>query len=176
VKSEGPTFLKSWFGKSVESLQELVIRKQRQDRSEAPPGQAQRAEGGTSTTVARGSGGTRQVVEKCGAGLLQLPRGARESRQSQQFSAGGEQTLVACVTAPRSEPPDDLGAACTTHQALAPAPQASSSVSRYAQISAERAACRNAARADLCGGRWVTNVPTATFGRKCKTRASSKIV
>src|ERR1700693_2530763 len=30
------------------------------------------------------------------------------------------------------------------------------------QTSAVRAACRKTARADLCGGRWATGVPTAT--------------
>jgi len=31
------------------------------------------------------------------------------------------------------------------------------------QTSAVRAACRKTARADLCGGRWATGVPTATL-------------
>ena len=48
----------------------------RQDRPEAPPRKAQRAEGGAST-LAPASGRTRQTVEKCSAGLSQLPRGAR---------------------------------------------------------------------------------------------------
>src|ERR1700732_2800715 len=44
-------------------------------------------------------------------------------------------------------------------------PQNPSSVSLPAlrrQASAVRAACRKTARADLCGGRWATGVPTAT--------------
>ena len=57
---------------------------------QAPPCKAQRAEGEASTTLARASGRPRQVVEKCSAGLLQLPRCAREPSQSQAFSAGGE--------------------------------------------------------------------------------------
>jgi hypothetical protein len=59
-----------------------------QDRSEALPRKASRAEGGTSTRLARASGRTRPVLEKCGARLLQLPRRAQVSRQSQPFSAG----------------------------------------------------------------------------------------
>jgi hypothetical protein len=31
------------------------------------------------------------------------------------------------------------------------------------QTSAVKAACRKTARADLCGGRWATGVPTATL-------------
>src|ERR1700733_3008881 len=48
---------------------------------------------------------------------------------------------------------------------MAPSAQNSSSISLLPlrrQISAVGAACGNAARADLCGGRWATGVPTAT--------------
>src|SRR6516225_4698639 len=48
---------------------------------------------------------------------------------------------------------------------MAAAPNSSPSVSGLAlrrQASSARAACRNTACADPCGGRWVTSVPTAT--------------
>src|SRR5882672_5660193 len=48
---------------------------------------------------------------------------------------------------------------------MAPTTQNSSPVSLLTlrrQVSAVGAACGNAARADLCGGRWATGVPTAT--------------
>jgi len=48
---------------------------------------------------------------------------------------------------------------------MAPTTQNSSPVSLLTlrrQASAVGAACGNAARADLCGGRWATGVPTAT--------------
>src|SRR6266403_163257 len=48
---------------------------------------------------------------------------------------------------------------------MAPTPQNSSPISLLTlrrQASAIGAACGNAARADLCGERWATGVPTAT--------------
>src|SRR5208282_365052 len=48
---------------------------------------------------------------------------------------------------------------------MAPTPQNSSPLSLLTlrrPASAIGAACGNAARADLCGGRWATGVPTAT--------------
>src|SRR6266478_7996191 len=67
---------------------------------------------------------------------------------------------------------------------MAPTPQNSSPISLLTlrrQASAIGAACGNAARADLCGERWATGVPTATGlkpterlrasrGRRCKGR------
>src|SRR6266478_4275930 len=67
---------------------------------------------------------------------------------------------------------------------MAPTSQNTSPVSLLTfrrQASAVGAACGNAARADLCGGRWATGVPTATGlkpterlrasrGRRCKGR------
>ena len=59
---------------------------------------------------------------------------------------------------------------------MASAAQHSSPVSLHTlrrQVSAVGAACGNAARADLSGGRWVTGVPTAT-GLKPTARLRTK--
>src|SRR3981081_544281 len=59
---------------------------------------------------------------------------------------------------------------------MAPITQNSSPLSLLTlrrQASAVGAACGNAARADLCGGRWATGVPTAT-GLKTDRKITSE--
>jgi len=73
----------------------LVLRKTIRKRL-----QTERGEGRTSEANASAAGRGWEVVEERGSGLLQLSRSSRQYRQSSEFSAGGEQTLVAGVALP----------------------------------------------------------------------------
>src|SRR5215831_4896933 len=105
------------------------------------------------------------MVEVCSARILQLSCGSRESGQSAQFSEAGDPSLDACASATRSKTPAHLASPRRSCGPLAPPTCHPSSLSQPAlrrQASEVRAACSNPARADPCGGRQATDVPTAT--------------
>src|ERR1700720_3019170 len=105
------------------------------------------------------------MVEVGGSRLLQLSCGSREFGQSPQFSAAGDSPLDACASASQSKAPDHLASPRRSCGSLASPTCHPSSLSQPAlrrHTSEVRAACSNPARADPCGGRQATGVPTAT--------------
>src|SRR6516165_10644995 len=106
------------------------------------------------------------MVEVRSARALQLSCGSRESGQSAQFSVAGDPSLDACASASQSKTPAHLASLCRSCGPLASRTCHPSSLSQSAlrrQTSEVRAACSNPARADPCGGRQATDVPTATL-------------
>src|ERR1700720_1059837 len=107
------------------------------------------------------------MVEVGGSRLLQLSCGSREFGQSPQVSAAGDSPLDACASASQSKAPDHLASPRRFCGSLASPTCHPSSLSQPAlrrHTSEVRAACSNPARADPCGGRQATGVPTATPG------------
>src|ERR1700686_5917956 len=97
--------------------------------------------------------------------LLQLPRGADKQFDTDRVPIPRHQSLAAHATAAEPERLDDLGADQAVGRRLAsetanPSSMASESLRR--QTPEVGAVCPNWARTDLCGGREVTRVPTAT--------------
>ena len=116
-------------------------------------------------TQASVGGRAREMVEVGCSGILQLLCCPREHGQSSKFSVAGDPPLDACASAPRPKAPDNLAPTCRSCGPLASPTCHPSSLSQPAlrrQPSEVRAACSNPARADPCGGRQATGVPTAT--------------
>src|SRR5450432_2173230 len=106
--------------------------------------------------------------------LLQLPRGADKQFDTDRVPIPRHQSLAAHSTAAEPERLDDLGADQAVGRRLAsetanPSSVASEPLRR--QTPEVGAVCPNWARTDLCGGREVTRVPTATVtGRRSERR------
>jgi hypothetical protein len=103
-----------------------------QNHAKATSHKAERAKGGASTTLARISGGTREMVEARCTGLLQLSCCAREYRQSEKFSARSDAALAAGTPSSWSEASDDVGPPPACGRPLASHSQNPSSVSELA--------------------------------------------
>src|SRR6202140_4372054 len=97
--------------------------------------------------------------------LLQLPRGADKQFDTDRVPIPRHQSLAAHATAAEPERLDDLGADQAVGRRLAPETANPYSLARESlrrQTPEVGAVCPNWARTDLCGGREVTRVPTAT--------------
>src|SRR5260370_18919749 len=91
-------------------LEERQVLRAAQNHPKATPRQVETGEDRALEADASVAGGSREMVEACGARLLQLSRPTPQSPQSPQFSAPGSQTLAA---ADSSSPSDGRGDAVT---------------------------------------------------------------
>ena len=95
------------------------VHRQAPDYPQTTFSQAQSAEGGASASVAHASRATRAVVALGRAGLVQLPRGAGQYRQSERLPQSGSSALVPRASATGPTPSDDLGSVSYSGPSLA---------------------------------------------------------
>src|SRR5215469_3905158 len=110
-------------------LEERQVLRAAQNHPRAAARQIEAGESRPADAHASASGGSREVVEACGARLLQLSRCTRQSRQSSQFSVRDTQTLAACDSTSQPEEPEYVGALRTHRGAVASRAHGSSSIS-----------------------------------------------
>ena len=103
-----------------------------------------------SNTYGGGESDVRVVPTKCLNKSGEPPAEGAEGRRATKENIGQ-------TTAPRTQSRIGASSGLSGVREVAPALRR--------QVSKVGAVCRNSARTDLCGGRWVTSVPTATKGR-----------
>ena len=136
-------------------------------------GEAQVDQAGTATAHAPADPRTGEMAAQCRHRLLQLPRGADNSRALGAFRHHVSRTLAAHAAATQPEGPHDMGADHQARGRLAPQtayPPSLAQRSLRRQTPKVGAVCLNRARTVLCGGRSAMSVPTAIIAAQPKLR------
>src|SRR5215469_8205131 len=113
-------------------LEERQVLRAAQNHPRAAARQVEAGESRPTGAHASASGGSREMVEECGARLLQLSRGTRQFRQTLEFSFRDTQTLAASDPTSQPAEPEYVGAFRAYRGAVAPPTQDSSSISHGA--------------------------------------------